>query len=382
MSRPSPAGQGVPAERWQPHAQRLVAELRAQGLVIDTNTEQAFLTTPRHLFVPSFVDYQSGAIHQQPSSDPALEMWLSTVYSEAALVVALDERGKPRSSSTSPRIMALMLDQLALLPGATVLEVGTGTGYNAALLGRLVGDAGSVHTIEIDDELAREAAQRLQAAGCHNVIVHHGDATRPLSSPSWFERVIVTAGFRHIASAWWERLVDGGILVGNLRGSLAGGVAVVRRGGRGYGRGHFLDTANVGFTPLIGDERKGTPACEPADPAWRVTSEVEATYLDISQAGFRFLLQLELPGAEVSVHTTPDGTTVKLREAVSGGFLEFDQAKMVRGSTSLYEALRTSFQLWTDLGRPQLHQFEIEMEPPARQVMAVTGPNGLRHRWG
>lgn len=382
MLRPSPAEQGVPADRWQPHAQRMVAELRAHGLVTDTTTEHAFLTTPRHLFVPSFVDYPSAVVHQQPTSDPGLEMWLATVYSEAALVVALNERGKPRSSSTSPRMMALMLDQLALLPGAKVLEVGTGTGYNAALLGRLVGDAGSVHTIEIDDELAREAAQRLEAVGCHNVTVHHGDATRPLSSPSWFERVIVTAGFRQIAAAWWERLVDGGILVGNLRGSLAGGVAVVSRGGQGYGRGHFLDTANVGFTPLIGDELIGAPARQRPDAKWRVNSEVDVTYLDISQVGFRFLLQLELPGAEVSVHTTPEGTTVKLREPVGGRSLAFDQANMASGSSSLYEALRNSFQLWTDLGRPQLRQFEIEMEPPAKQIVAVTGPNGLRHRWG
>ena len=76
-----------------------------------------------------------------------------------------DEDGQPISSSSQPAIMAIMLDQLGLAPGQRVLEIGAGTGYNAALISHIVGAEGQVTSVDIDPELVGPAREHLASAG-------------------------------------------------------------------------------------------------------------------------------------------------------------------------------------------------------------------------
>ena len=172
---------------------RLVRALRASGHTPSAAVQAAFLAVPRHLFVPEL--------------DPA------AAYQDEALVIKYGEDGLPVSSSSQPAMMAIMLEQLQLKPGQRVLEIGTGTGYNAAVMAHIVGPEGLVATVDIDADLIVRAQASLTAAGYGRVraICADGGYGDPQDAP--FDRIIVTAGAWDIPPAWLDQLGPAGRLV-------------------------------------------------------------------------------------------------------------------------------------------------------------------------
>jgi protein-L-isoaspartate(D-aspartate) O-methyltransferase len=172
---------------------RLVDELRNSGRLTSPAVEAAFRSVPRHLFLPEM---------------PACE-----AYQDEAFVIKTGANGLPLSSSSQPAIMAIMLEQLGLAPGHRVLEVGAGTGYNAALMTDLVGESGSVVTVDIDADMVARAQANLAAAGYLNVIVVCGDGAFGAPDYAPYDRVIVTAGAWDLAPPWLAELGPGGRIV-------------------------------------------------------------------------------------------------------------------------------------------------------------------------
>lgn len=159
-----------------------------QSLKMD-HVEAAFRAVPRHLFLP--------------------KVPLEQVYSDQAIPTKFQD-GKSISSSSQPAIMAIMLEQLDLQPGHRVLEIGAGTGYNAALLAYLVGDSGSVTTIDLDEDTAAGARSHLAAAGFEQVKVVCADGMKGYAPDAPYDRIILTVGGWDIAPQWLEQLQDDG----------------------------------------------------------------------------------------------------------------------------------------------------------------------------
>ena len=170
----------------------LVAHLKRIGLIRTPSVEAAFRAVPRHVFLP-------GAGLQQAYSDEAIPVKFAD--------------GRPISSSSQPAIMAIMLEQLALEPGHHVLEIGAGTGYNAALMAHIVGEGGRVVTVDIDADLVESAQAHLQAAGYARVQVVCGDGGFGFPQGAPYDRIILTVGASEIAPAWREQLKPEGRLV-------------------------------------------------------------------------------------------------------------------------------------------------------------------------
>lgn len=210
---------------------RMVDELVRGGAVRDDRIEAAFRTVPRHLFLP--------------------DVPLDDVYSDQAVVTQRSEKGVPLSSSSQPTLMARMLEQLCLRPGQAVLEIGTGTGYNAALLGRLVEPGGTVLTVDVDPSLARRARRHLRDAGTSNVSVVACDGWDVQRSGAGFDRIEVTVGVSDISPAWAEQLSPEGVLVAPLwlRAGLQASTAFRRRA-RGELRSSSLEPC--GFMRMRG----------------------------------------------------------------------------------------------------------------------------------
>ena len=170
----------------------LVAHLTEHGELTDPRVMAVFGEVPRHTFVP--------------------RVGLAEAYADQAIVTRYRD-GMPASSASQPAIVAVMLEQLSPPPGGSVLEVGAGTGYNAALLSRLVGPSGRVVTVDINPEVAAEARNHLSAAGITNVEVVCGDGALGWPGGAPYDGIIVTAGASDLAPAWCDQLAAAGRLV-------------------------------------------------------------------------------------------------------------------------------------------------------------------------
>jgi protein-L-isoaspartate(D-aspartate) O-methyltransferase len=109
--------------------------------------------------------------------------------------------------------MAIMLGQLGLANGQRVLEIGTGTGYNAALIAEIIGDPNAVVTIDVEPDLIEEARANLAAAGYAGVNVVCGDGADGVSGHAPYDRIIVTAGAWDLSPQWLSQLRPDGQIV-------------------------------------------------------------------------------------------------------------------------------------------------------------------------
>lgn len=171
----------------------LLDQVREQGAASDPLVADALRRVPRHLFLPDL------------SPDQA--------YRDEAIVTKRDEYGRPISSSSQPTIMAIMLDQLGVRRNQRVLEIGAGTGFNAALLATIVGERGRVTSVDLDADTVERARENLDAAGCHDVVLVTGDGALGHPDHAPYDRIIATVGVWDLAPAWRDQLAPGGRLV-------------------------------------------------------------------------------------------------------------------------------------------------------------------------
>ncbi|MFN8491468.1 MAG: methyltransferase, FxLD system [Caldilineaceae bacterium] len=170
----------------------LIEGLKAKSIINTPAVEAAFRAVPRHLCVP-----------HAP---------LEEAYADRAIITKSQD-GIFMSSSSQPAIMAIMLEQLDLKPGHKVLEIGAGTGYNAALIAHIVGATGEVTTVDIDEDIVENAKTHLSAAGFERVHVICADGGYGYQEAAPYDRIILTVCAADIMPAWWEQMKPDGRLV-------------------------------------------------------------------------------------------------------------------------------------------------------------------------
>ncbi|WP_063766564.1 methyltransferase domain-containing protein [Allokutzneria albata] len=192
----------------------LVRALTDSGDLVD-QWREAFLAVPRHAFLPDTVWHSEPLKRLSRNENPS--QWLAVAYADDCVVTQLDDGapdgpGLATSSASMPAVVATMLDLLDVEPGMTVCEIGTGTGYNAALLAHRLG-ARNVTTVEVDPVLARRARAALDAAGYGDVTVVEGDGLHGCPDRAPFDRIISTASAQRIPYAWVRQTKPGGRIV-------------------------------------------------------------------------------------------------------------------------------------------------------------------------
>lgn len=215
---PEPDGEARARER-----ERMVRDQIAARGIQDEKTLAAMKAVPRHLFVPPEVASEAYADHPLPIGH--------------------------RQTISQPYVVAFMTEALGLDGDETVLEIGTGSGYQAAVLAEIVP---RVYSIEIVAPLAQEAAERLESLGYENVQVRAGDGYAGWPEAAPFDAIIVTAAAPRIPEPLKEQLRDGGRLILPVGDDWQELVVVTRRGERFEER----RVLPVRFVPMTGEVRQ------------------------------------------------------------------------------------------------------------------------------
>jgi protein-L-isoaspartate(D-aspartate) O-methyltransferase len=243
--------------------QEMVDRMIAQGALWSRPLMEAFRATPRHCFIDRVFQYQGKESDWREiiTRDTDEDDLLGLVYSDQALSTHLSEdrpgkRVLPDSSSSQPSLMAQMLEDLKLRRGQRVLEIGAGTGYNAALMAHVVGPS-LVTSIDVDLEVLSEAWDHLRKFPERGVQLQHGDGRQGFPERAPYDRIMVTAATPDLEPAWLAQLRSNGLLVAPL--DLAPGLAFVVRGRATGGRFQGALMRAAYFMPLRSKEGEDGP---------------------------------------------------------------------------------------------------------------------------
>ena len=211
---------------YQSDRKEMVEEQIKRRGITDTAVSQALLKVPRHLFV-------------EPEH-------LSQAYSDFALPI------KENQTISQPYIVALMTESAMLKPDDRVLEIGTGSAYQAAVLAEIVKE---VYTIEIIEPLARSAESKLKELGYKNITVRHGDGYRGWQEKSPFDAILITAATPEIPRPLLDQLKVGGRMVLPLgKSGSAQELMVLTKQEDGSLKEKFV--TGVIFVPMTGEIRQ------------------------------------------------------------------------------------------------------------------------------
>ena len=172
------------------------------GLADEREAFAAFLLRMRQRGIGS--KHLFAAIESTPRANFVAGQWHDALWSEGMLPIECGE------AIEGIDLQAAVMTALELAPGQRVLEIGGGSGFTGALLGRL---SGRVLSVERYKTLANLARQRLEALGITNVVVRHADGSKPLASEGPFDRIVVWAAFDSHPRSFVELLSTGGIMV-------------------------------------------------------------------------------------------------------------------------------------------------------------------------
>jgi protein-L-isoaspartate(D-aspartate) O-methyltransferase len=208
---------------------RLVDDLVRDGNIRTTRVRDALVRVPRHLFVPAHVS-------------------LERAYANMPLSIGCGQ------TISQPTVVAVMTEALDLAGCERVLEIGTGSGYQAAVLSRL---ASEVFTVEFFPELAGRASRVLSELGYSNVHLRSGDGSLGWPEHAPFDRIIATAAASMLPRAWLDQLSDGGVLVAPVETDWGQDLSRYRKRGENVDR-DFLGP--VWFVPLLSPTAGPVPA--------------------------------------------------------------------------------------------------------------------------
>ncbi|MGH4014651.1 MAG: methyltransferase domain-containing protein [Pseudonocardiaceae bacterium] len=364
---------------WPVRVQRLADKLVADEDLRSPHWRSALCAVPRHEFIPHYYRQDTST---RPAtwrlvtpSDPAeVQAWLELVYSDTTLITAVaDYAGRgvqiPVSSSSKPDLMVRMLEELDVADGHRVLEIGTGTGYNAALLAHRLG-AENVVSVDVDPALIAAARPRLARLGYHPTLAAV-DGAGGLAEHAPYDRIIATCSVPAIPAAWIEQLRPGGCILADVEGPLGAGnlVTLHKPSAAPLVQGRFLPwwgrfmRLRPRAGPTVGAPR---PRRAPGE-SHSGSSIVDPAELD---AEFRFLAQLFVPCGTVqsltpSADLTRPVTTCLV--APDGSWCEVDRDPgpdgryrlTLGGPELLWDWVHTAWEQWTRHGRPAWSQFGL-----------------------
>ena len=373
------------------------AEMLRQGMVeglaqrgeLDERWRAAFTEVPRHEFIPELVwryDRDTSAhcdlIPLCRRDDP--QRWLELAYANAAVKTQVDD-GHPigeagcgrevTSSASMPAVVAQMLAALEVEPGMRVLEIGTGTGYNAALLAHRLGPEHIV-SVEVDPAVAEHARHALAAAGFGAVTVVSADGADGYLPGAPYDRVISTASAAEVPHAWVAQTRPGGrVLTPWGTPYYPGGLLAltVHRDatatGRIVGPAAFMwlraqRIPRYTLSRIVRDEDTATVSTTELHP-WHVAGDVNAATA----------IGLRVPQCESLYHPdSPETGTLYLIDQWSRSWAtlhvttEAPYEVRQSGERQLWDEVQAAHQWWLERGQPAVDAWRFTIDPDGQRI--------------
>ncbi|TDD61708.1 protein-L-isoaspartate(D-aspartate) O-methyltransferase [Actinomadura rubrisoli] len=360
----------------------LITSMEAKDYLPDPASQWANIvrSVPRHLFVPDrgwvFIKGGSHSIDRAARPDE----WWNAVYSDAPIVTQADDgttdhtTGEGQASSSLSALSGVLynLRHLDLDDDHRVLEIGTGTGYTAALTVHRAGDGGHVTTVEIDPELAKQAEVNLRAAlgteDMPELVTEDGAQGYPDSAP--YDRVHVTCSVQEIPYPWVEQTRPGGTIVCPFGSWLGWGVlAQVEVLPDGTGIGRFPGTSGYMYM------RSQRPVTD--HPAEWSTEDGESTRINprtiaYAPAAADLVMSVLAPGVTARRPDDAlwlfDGNDPECWTIAT--FAEHENVFEVQqhGERRLWDEVTAAYFTWVSWGRPDLSRFGLTVTPDGQQV--------------
>lgn len=348
----------------------------------------AYQRVPRHLFLPDRIWPGRAGMNRQDdrvirSEEPGV--WWQAAYRDAPITTQWDDgsytgpgKGKiPSSSNSMPTMVFAMLDALSVEDGNRVLEIGTGTGWNAALLCHRVGPE-NVVTIEVDEACAKDARERLDSVGFAPLAVI-GDGTQGWPQKAPYDRVIATCSVGSVPHSWVQQTKPGGVIVAPW-GPTYGGEGVVRLvvGDDGTASGRF-----VGSSAFMRMRDQRTRRRHVRDylngQAWPAGGAKSRTSISPEWVGdwhVMFALGVQVPDAFPWAEMYDDGSyTLWLRDTAVTSWATVDYEKgrtefevVQSGPRKLWGEVETAFRWWEAQDRPSFDRFGLTVTADSETV--------------
>ncbi len=368
----------------------LAGRLDTTGRVAD-----AVRAVPRERFLPAHIWVQETDDGPYEPIDRATEpqRWMHDVYiADYAIVTQFDdgatpwpERGwRPSCSASQPSVVVGMLDALNVQPGQRVLEIGTGTGYNAALLAELVGPCGHVLSVDVDGALVSAACSNLAVAGYQDrVEVLLADGATALAAPGSVDRVIATAAVQlgRLPYAWVTQTRPGGVILAPVRAELASGPLVrLQVSSEGTARGQavrmrvgFMElraqrTPGASWSALRWDDPHAPPALTEIDPFTALLDEASRWAIAVSVPSCRYGLEKRTSERGHGVAWLLDPITGSWASIVPTTPRSKNYLARQAGPRRLWDETATAYRWWDQQGQPPIEAWQWTVTPHQQRI--------------
>ncbi|MGP3951216.1 methyltransferase domain-containing protein [Streptomyces sp. 7N604] len=369
---------------------RLLASISGRlGHPVPEVWAQALRSVPRDQFLPDQIWLRDGNGGYQ-LCDRAQEpgRWWQAAYSDASLVTQFattsDGTEVPASSASAPSTVIRMLQGAQLSYGQRALEIGTGTGFSAALLCSVLGPD-SVTTAEVESHLAVQARENLKRVEFEpTVVCADGTVGWPAAAP--YDRILATCSVRSVPAEWLEQTRPEGVIVTPWDSAwCCYGTLVLAKHQDGSASGRF---APYGSYMLITTQRVDVELSRdllhPGQQPDTSTTPLSPWAVAGTDLNAQFHLGLTVPGAWYSWDTETDHAHTRLwvadDAATSWASIDYDgqQSTTFRvaqhGPRRLWDEIATAYKLWHDAGRPPVDRYGMTVRPDGRATPWLDSP--------
>ncbi|MFH8569574.1 methyltransferase domain-containing protein [Streptomyces sp. NPDC017993] len=348
----------------QGHA-ALVQSLDERGLLAP-EWRSVWERTPRHQFIPDRI-WRQGPRRCEPITTDADRRAL--ISSDEPVVTQVDDGqedgpGIASSSNSMPSMVAQMLRLLAVRDESRVLEIGTATGYVAALLSARLGDR-QVTSVEIDASLSAQASRNLKAAGyAPTLVVADGEHGYPAGAP--FDRLISTCALRHVPIELVRQVKPGGILVAPIAREFWSGALVQLTVGESgdLARGPFMGGAS--YMPMR-SHRAADAAPVDASSSRSRWSALDPR--DLLNLPFALYAGARLPGVSLVEGEHEGALRVWLQDRHGSAAIADVDSATVFGERDLWAEVQRVYEEFQDLGQLSVGDFSLEVTPAGDQIV-------------